>query len=82
MRRGAVRPRPAQLRTRPAQLRKALNALPAGGVAASGARAGAQVSADCGNYDEAAAWPLLLDNYVEWRRRDRGGSGGAAMDEC
>jgi len=40
------------------------------------------VSADCGNYDEAAAWPLLLDNYVEWRRRERGGSGGAAMDEC
>lgn len=27
-----------------------------------------QVSPDCGNFDEAQAWPLLLDNYVEWRQ--------------
>ena len=28
----------------------------------------AQVDAACSNFDEAQAWPLLLDNYVEWRR--------------
>ena len=25
-----------------------------------------QVGVDCSNYDEGHAWPLLLDNYVEW----------------
>lgn len=29
----------------------------------------AQVKPDCSNFDEAQAWPLLLDNYVEWRRK-------------
>lgn len=28
-----------------------------------------EVSADCSDYDESSAWPLLLDNYVEWRRQ-------------
>ncbi|KAK9814982.1 hypothetical protein WJX73_003863 [Symbiochloris irregularis] len=27
------------------------------------------VKPDCSNFDEAQAWPLLLDNYVEWRRK-------------
>ena len=26
-----------------------------------------QVETDCSNYDESQAWPLLLDNYVEWK---------------
>lgn len=25
-----------------------------------------EVVPDCSNYDENAAWPLLMDNYVEW----------------
>ena len=25
-----------------------------------------QVGVDYSNYDEGHAWPLLLDNYVEW----------------
>lgn len=25
-----------------------------------------QVKPDFSNYDESQAWPLLLDNYVEW----------------
>ena len=28
-----------------------------------------QIKQDCSNYDEAQAWPLILDNYVEWRRK-------------
>ncbi|KAK9838249.1 hypothetical protein WJX81_000160 [Elliptochloris bilobata] len=39
-----------------------------------------EVAADCSNYDENTAWPLLLDNYVEWRRREDAG-GGAPMEE-
>ena len=28
-----------------------------------------QVKPGCENYDESQAWPLLLDNYVEWRQQ-------------
>ncbi len=28
-----------------------------------------QVAPDCSDYDEAQAWPLLLDNYVEYRKK-------------
>ncbi len=28
-----------------------------------------QVAPDCSDYDEAQAWPLLLDNYVEYRQK-------------
>ena len=28
----------------------------------------AQVAPDCSDYDEGQAWPLLLDNYVEYKR--------------
>jgi Cullin binding len=31
-------------------------------------RAGLQVKPDLSNYDESQAWPLLLDNFVEWGR--------------
>ena len=31
-----------------------------------------QVEPDCSNYDEGHAWPLLLDNYVEWRQSQNG----------
>ena len=41
----------------------------------------AQVAADCSNYDEGAAWPLLLDNYVEWRRKEADAAGGSPMEE-
>ena len=27
-----------------------------------------QVKPDLSNYDESQAWPLLLDNFVEWGR--------------
>ena len=39
-----------------------------------------QVAADCSNYDDNAAWPLLLDNYVEWRRKSDA-IGGSPMEE-
>lgn len=41
---------------------------------------GWQVAADCSNYDDNAAWPLLLDNYVEWRRKGDA-AGGSPMEE-
>jgi DCN1-like protein 4/5 len=25
------------------------------------------IDLDCSNYDEDSAWPILLDEYVEWR---------------
>lgn len=28
-----------------------------------------QIKPDLSNYDESQAWPLLLDNYVEWARK-------------
>jgi hypothetical protein len=28
-----------------------------------------QIKPDLTNYDESQAWPLLLDNYVEWARK-------------
>jgi hypothetical protein len=31
----------------------------------------AQVSPDCSNFDESQAWPLLLDNYVEYVRKQQ-----------
>ena len=27
-----------------------------------------EVKPDCSNYQDDGAWPLLLDDYVEWRR--------------
>ena len=42
---------------------------------------GWQVAADCSNYDDNAAWPLLLDNYVEWRRKGDASIGGSPMEE-
>ena len=38
------------------------------------------MAADCSNYDESAAWPLLLDNYVESRRKGDA-VGGSPMEE-
>ncbi|KAK9852593.1 hypothetical protein WJX84_002616 [Apatococcus fuscideae] len=26
-----------------------------------------EIKPDCSNYDESQAWPLILDNFVEWR---------------
>ena len=34
-----------------------------------------QVSPDCSNFDEAEAWPLLLDNYAEWVQKKEGNGG-------
>ncbi len=34
---------------------------------------GFQVAPDCSDYDEAQAWPLLLDNYVEYRQKHQAG---------
>ena len=37
----------------------------------------AEIKPDCSNYQDDGAWPLLLDDYVEWRREtDGGGEGG------
>jgi DCN1-like protein 4/5 len=33
-----------------------------------------EVKPDCSDYDESQAWPLLLDNYVDWRRKHLNGS--------
>jgi hypothetical protein len=33
-----------------------------------------QVKPDCSNFDESQAWPLLLDNYVEWVKTRSNGS--------
>ena len=31
----------------------------------------AQVKQDLSNYDESLAWPLLLDNYVDWVKEQK-----------
>jgi DCN1-like protein 4/5 len=28
-----------------------------------------EIKPDLSNYDESQAWPLLVDNYVEWARK-------------
>lgn len=30
------------------------------------------IDPECANYDEAQAWPLLLDNFVEWLQETQG----------
>ena len=40
---------------------------------------GAQVSPDCSNFDEAEAWPLLLDNYAEWVQKKEGDGGSQTV---
>ena len=41
-----------------------------------------EVGPRCADFDDDGAWPLLLDNYVEWVRKGGGGGGGggAAKD--
>ena len=31
-----------------------------------------EITPDCANYQDDGAWPLLLDDYVEWRREKAG----------
>ena len=31
-----------------------------------------EIEPDCSNYQDDGAWPLLLDDYVEWRREEDG----------
>ena len=31
-----------------------------------------EIEADCSNYADDGAWPLLLDDYVEWVREQQG----------
>eukprot|EP00891_Asterochloris_glomerata_P000239 jgi/Astpho2/239/Aster-x0015 len=38
-----------------------------------------QVSPDCSNFDEAEAWPLLLDNYAEWVQKKEGDGGSQTV---
>ena len=38
-----------------------------------------QVSQDCSNFDEAEAWPLLLDNYAEWVQKKQGNGGSQTV---
>ena len=33
----------------------------------------AEVEPDCSNYQDDGAWPLLLDDYVDWYRERHGG---------
>ena len=35
-----------------------------------------EIKPDCSNYADDGAWPLLLDDYVEWRREQEGGQDG------
>ena len=37
-----------------------------------------EVDANCSNFQDDGAWPLLLDDYVEWRRADEGDAGGGS----
>tara|TARA_B110001452_G_scaffold92158_1_gene75985 strand:+ start:197 stop:460 length:264 start_codon:yes stop_codon:yes gene_type:complete len=37
-----------------------------------------EIAADCSNFQDDGAWPLLLDDYVEWRRADEGDGGGGS----
>ncbi len=32
-----------------------------------------EITPDCANFQDDGAWPLLLDDYVEWRRGESGG---------
>ena len=36
-----------------------------------------EITPDCANFQDDGAWPLLLDDYVEWRR-EQGGAGGSS----
>ena len=40
-----------------------------------------EVGPRCADFDDDGAWPLLLDNYVEWVRKGGGGGGGGAAKE-
>ena len=33
-----------------------------------------EVEPNCSNYQDDGAWPLLLDDYVEWYREKHGGA--------
>ena len=33
-----------------------------------------EIAPDCANFADDGAWPLLLDDYVEWRREGEGGA--------
>ena len=37
-----------------------------------------EVKADLSNFNDDGAWPLLLDDYVEFQREKDGGEGGQA----
>jgi len=39
-----------------------------------------EIDPDCDNFQDDGAWPLLLDDYVEWRR-EQSAQGGAAGAE-
>ena len=36
-----------------------------------------EITPDCANFQDDGAWPLLLDDYVEWRRGDAGDAAGS-----
>ena len=37
-----------------------------------------EVEPDCSNYQDDGAWPLLLDDFVDWQRERQGGEGGSS----
>ena len=39
-----------------------------------------EVQPDCSNYNDDGAWPLLLDDYVEWYREKHGAAAPGGDD--